>query len=686
MRTTSQTWLGQILLGALLLAGILVAPQAASAADSCDDTVVDTTAANSLDTAKIESASTRLQNEGADVRVRAFQNAPGGSLDRYLKNQVAACDSWQDNSGAVLKGNMIVFLFSMDHKSAIFFGSNWHGELDSRVDGILANDMNENLRAGKFTDSITESEAGVYDALTGASDQSGSQSSGPTVSTGAAKAFGKVVLIILAVGLLIAAGFLLVSMRNRARERERQRQLAYAAATEKVDKAIMGMGSLNLLNATNLYQIAVTDLNEADSAQLTKLKDRVAADYGQALNAELPVLLKEATRDECDAASQSADGVLALVTTAQASITEFEEQCNQFIDKIQRAPAQLTELEEQYTALMQAQAELAQQGYRHEESKVLQTVRTLLDEATRQIQAKHYGQALDELDKSSELCSEVNGRLTKLRNIRSEQASRSIQLMAALTGARQQVADGSATLAFLRNHYDSSCWQDLSREQDEAVELCDDADRALRMAGQFSTMESQRWDTAADQLDSAKQAIRGAQKFPELAESRVRELEDLVQNTSDAMSLLLEDITQAREDIAELRGKQKGRLDKLKEIQITASDLDRRLYAPTPKYFEIAESIKALKQSVADILKKAQAAHDKIVAEERREAREAAAARNRSSSYGSDNSFATGYVMGGLTNSNTNYGGGGGGGFDFGGGASGGWGGGDAGGGASGGW
>lgn len=132
--------------------------QAAHAEDpaTCTAPVVDTTSAQVLDVPKVEAAISEANKTGADIYVRAFQTVPSGSLDAYWQASVSDCANWRNGTGAnaVPKGNMVLVAFSMDHKSAVFYGPAYNQTIGDGAATNVRNEMNGFLKGGDFTGGV----------------------------------------------------------------------------------------------------------------------------------------------------------------------------------------------------------------------------------------------------------------------------------------------------------------------------------------------------------------------------------------------------------------------------------------------------------------------------------------------------------------------------------------------------
>ena len=137
-------------------------PARAAAPSACNTQIIDDTPGTVLRSdGNVAQAMAQLEAKGADVRIRVLTAAPGGSLDAYEASQVRDCPSWSLNGG--IKPNLVVFLVSLDHQDAVFYGANY-SRLQGHVDQIRA-DMGGDFRSGDFAAGIAQGEQETYSAL-----------------------------------------------------------------------------------------------------------------------------------------------------------------------------------------------------------------------------------------------------------------------------------------------------------------------------------------------------------------------------------------------------------------------------------------------------------------------------------------------------------------------------------------
>lgn len=118
----------------------------------CNQQVLDLTAEQVLkgDTT-IDPVVKELDSQGVDVRVRMFDDPPGGSLDAYEATQIKTCPSWGVDGH--IKPNLVVVLVTLEHHDAIFYGKNFASTMESEVDSIRGS-MRDPYQKGHYAEAI----------------------------------------------------------------------------------------------------------------------------------------------------------------------------------------------------------------------------------------------------------------------------------------------------------------------------------------------------------------------------------------------------------------------------------------------------------------------------------------------------------------------------------------------------
>lgn len=196
---------------------------------SCSSKVVDQTSDKVLDIPLVEQSIQNAERFGADIYVRAFDTAPYESLDEYWKQGLRDCSNWSAYNGSEPKPNIVLLSFSLDRKSAVFYGANYGERLRSEIDGIRSS-MSPHFRDGDFTAGITTALSGIETSL---DPSTSSNSGGSSVSVGTFfKWVGWILLGIVTIIAAILAVILVVRYSQARKDRLREHERAVKAQAE----------------------------------------------------------------------------------------------------------------------------------------------------------------------------------------------------------------------------------------------------------------------------------------------------------------------------------------------------------------------------------------------------------------------------------------------------------------------
>lgn len=676
----------------LCVSGAFMSAPAANAAsnDTCSAKVVDQTKGHVLNVSKVQSAVTKLDNEhGTDTYVRAFQSAPSGSLDAYWASQVRACQNWALDGKP--KGNVVLVVFSMDHKSAIFYGSNFHEELDHKVDGIRS-DMGDDFRAGNFTAGVATALDGIDHAMT------------PFKMPGWV---GKAVLVLFVLVALILIGFILVRIGRSARKRKAKLAAAKTAAIKARDFAsdpvTAVIGSSETRDITSLLEIARSGLNNETRRQLDELWNKVQVSTQAVVNCmgklEGPAYDPDRpqTLERYEEIKDGYNEVLEFANSAKSELDAVENRCNEVIERINNINPLREQLEGESTRLKNLRSALVAEGFKVPFDDQTSQLDQLLREVVRQTELKQPGQALDELDAAEKLAAKIGQRLAKLRTDRDKITKRCDELTGNLSKVDRLVEGAKVVLGNLQQRFGDECVQDIMADVSRADASAARAREELDRAGKSASMRRQDWDNAQDALNQTARLSNESIRSCEAIAARRESLERLAQSLVADVDQLINQIDRADSQMRGYRGSNRARRQSLAKIRTAMVDLQGQLNAGSqPNYLTIGAAYDSAKGRVTKLQRAAKSEHDQIVADERRREREEREAedRRRRNSYGNSGyggSFAGGaaggyfgstYGNSSSSSSDSSFGGGS---SDFGGGSSGNWSG-DSGGGSSGGW
>lgn len=587
-----------------LIAVVIVAfvlSSAAQAADHCDDVFVDQTRDQVLhDRARIDAATARLENLGADIRIRAYDAAPGGNLDAYEASQVSSCASWRGPDGQT-KGNLVVLLFSMDHQSAIFYGSNWHPSLDRNVDRVRADAMNPQLRAGKFADGVARAEDELFRLMDHQlhPEESGSPWPGAMLLLAIAAAYG---------------GWFLKRRRDNRQVRESERSVAKAAALRERDEAVDALLALDSADDVHRHvKILVGNLNPQDAAALNMTWKTAEAAVNAAFTEHGQITDdgdrydpdRWHTREEYRDIAAAYEQVKTSAVAAAALLRATGEQCDQLREEMAHAPEALAHLKGKRSAISQTDQRLQSEGYLTSIASSLHLANRALSTAEKQLDEHQAGQAIVSLRQAQKAYSTLEKYLDGLPALPRELAIRHKELEAELSTTEQSVALTQAWLDEMGRTYCRACWDDVMQEFSRAAAGLVRARAELDPAQDDISMQSQRWEQGEDRLISA-QTLLDAYAEARVAVAERRELlDDLARTAGARVESLRADDREARTEIASLRGDQARYLQQLNSWTDRAEALEDELRSPQPDYLTIEAELRAISNGLREAVEEA---------------------------------------------------------------------------------
>lgn len=673
--------------------GLLVAPASVYAADQCSEVIVDTTNDQVLnDRAELLAAVKRLENVGADVRIRAFQSAPSGGLDGYRSEQVRSCPDWQ-SPGGTIKHNLVVYLFSLDRKSAIFYGSNWQSAMNKNVDRIRADYMNAQFKLGNFSAGITKSMAETYQVMNEQLHPSPAKAgSGRSIGDSeGGKIFVWLLVAIVALIVLVIAGFGVRHLLNVRKQRQEELLEAERQAKRVYEEATSAIADLDTSTAERSVILVTTNLNVTDAAQVFGLWDTVKATEAQVVvlsnTLSMDNLANDPTHPQTLAGYRriyaSYTELLSKVKETTDAVSVVEQRCDALRKEMEEAPETLESLKVRLVETRQLAESLRDEGYKIVANEQLfAEVDTRLVAAEGHLATSHYGFAIGELEEADKLLQEILAQLRFLQERRNRLVERLASLTDSLDASRAGVQETQSVMDNMARRYSRSCWGDLVLPNGVSPEV---AQSHLAEAEFCVSMEKQEWGQTEQWLDKAEAVVRELSKFSSDVETRHQELGQI----AEASTGTIEDLGSRAETIMarieSLRGKQDRNLDALQGIQVRIRGLRDDVTQPTPDYLLFRETVELIGNKMSEVEASAARVDKRVRDDEEDAARRARQARHRSSS--SSSAFIGGSdSFGGSFGSFGSYGGSSGGSSsDFGGGSSGSWGGGD-GGGSSGSW
>lgn len=677
-----------------------VSPAAADT-DICNVLIIDETSNQVLDTAAIEEASAELENLGADVRIRAFDVAPLGNLDSYRDEQMNSCSSWRSASGD-LKDNLLVFAFSLDRESAIYYGGNFEQSLQSEVDRIRNDHMNAHFRADDFTRGITAAEeesARMIEAHLYPSNET-SESGGGSDFGPAAIIFAWIFGAIVAFVILCIVIRVLWQWRQRVLARRLEREKAKVAATKAHDNCDVYAAKWDLSHDTlaRSVQLLQGQLPSDDAEELQTLLDAAESAHATAVTQHSDIQHKGMNFDPsrphdteryCEIARLYGEAG-SQYETALANLDRLDRLTAKLQRDIEQAPVILAELEDSHEAADARCDSLIDEGYRVDRTEV-DAALLELNEAQRHIEGRRPGNALTHLDKAHQLLSSKAAQLDALVRRHSDLQRDLDSLADVYSGAADSLRVAKIGLTSFEEQDHPSCREGLADKVDPLDEVLAEMRHNMADAKACVSMERQDWDEAERLIRQVRSLAERVRSDSAVVTERWAKLEALLVSLPEQLSKIKQRIGAHLRKIRTLKGSQENYERTLEACLTEVTQLQSELADEMPEYFALEGKVADLAKRVSSAVSRSNDADNAVKRKLRRKKEEEdrkrrAARRRRSSSYGSSSS---GLGLGSSFGGSSGFGSSGGSSDSWGSGSSGGssdgWGGGSSG-GSSGGW
>lgn len=428
-----------------LLSVLFLMPAIASADTlDCNSTITDATSDRVLDVNKVQSAVNSFVTEhpGADVYVRAFQNTPGGNTDAFWKQGLQQCSNWSNPTSNEPKSNIIMVVFGLDRKSALFYGGNY-STLSSSIDTIRGNDMNANLRSAQYTTAVTASLASMSSVLNGRSVGSGNNAKevdGGTILTVLLWIFG----VIAVIGAIIGIGYGIyryADARVARREAEEERQKAQAKARDAKKAASIQITNAKtdqelrnqfLITTGGLPAVMVTEHQKAFNSIDHSCDEQIEmfSNLGQDPTTDIDVVLTQEAYEQLEQQYQTIANKLAAAAMAFEQLFANIEQDKSALTPEARA-ARWTGVNDCVNHLV-AQVDTCGQTFD------VTPVREKLSKLQQQIDSAH--EHLDNTEKATDSYNEL-GKLESIADNLSDEVRQLMADRARITEARLTIAE-----------------------------------------------------------------------------------------------------------------------------------------------------------------------------------------------------------------------------------------------------
>jgi uncharacterized membrane protein YgcG len=588
---------------------------------------VDNTKNHVLDRATVQAEIANLQaHYDVDVYVRGFEDStvlPGGSLDGYAADQVSQCTNWRSPEGKA-KGNLILVLFSMDHKSTLFAGVNFAQTLNQDTLGkIRVNKLNSQFREGDFTAGVTDALNAMGDRIGGKTDDSNGTSIHPnwrligTITGGIVAGLMLIVLLIVAyvrTQSWLRANTARKTKRQEAIDKKSDVALAYLDLSEQME-------SLGVTVPTALQIVAGKDADAIDDLCI-KVKaafEGFDAAWSSAISSSEndPTLRRDL---------QGYDKNLTFWTELAAQhaalledVNKLQALCDGIEAKKQEATKKLGDQRERCASLRQSNDLLEPQGFHRLDTEFQATAPGRLDAIQELINAKRYAEALELLDTFNTERKKLQDATTNLPAHRNELLTRAAETRTEWSAASDMLQNAEAAVKTLERTSSTSCWQPASSQIDAANAKHAACESKIDEAEAALTMESQQWDEAVRLLDGVDAAVKDVQSECQSAQTHVKRIKQIAENASANLDTIEDTLSQAISQVREFEGNQSGyvvTLETIRDDDIPALDALRE--GGRPDFEAFATELKRVTDRMRDTIKEASDEHNRSVRKHQR--------------------------------------------------------------------
>jgi uncharacterized membrane protein YgcG len=586
----------------------------ATAGTDCNALVLD--GAHVLSGPSVLSAAQRLQRLAGDVRVRTIETfAPFGTIDQYEANLLSQCPSWQATDGG-MKNNLVVVMMSLaEHKTGIYYGSQWGEALDSAYLTIQTDSMNPRFRDGDFTSGMT---AGLNALRQTVNNQLHPQPVTPQ-QVADYSWIGKTILAI--VGIALVWWLLLVGTRALpARYQARARRRASRQEAQQLRNQLQTM-VLNLDPAVTTLHSALDTMEEhvdpqtfaglrASVQQLRTMVSSVTLAYGtiDLQNPDRPVLSELEYRQMATAART----VLDQATAALRLAGTLSEQLDELRDLLNRASELLTGAQQKITAATAQVASVTATGLLVPSAEpLLSEARTLVSQAVAAQGAQRRVDAGRLAKQAGALAEQV---MLDAATLRETQRALAQEIRDLRAGADEFARDAQPRFARAMEESASNgrtALQSVEAQAGESRRCLEQMRTVLIEAEQATSLTAQDWERAKTLIADAKQLLHTARGLIQSTEDLLETLRLAKTALPGAIAPTLREVENARLyieqhpdgiSVASLNIPLKEATQKLLQLQ---ADLTER----QPDYLRIDSALKETSAAVADILKSAKRQH-----------------------------------------------------------------------------
>jgi uncharacterized membrane protein YgcG len=602
----------------LLAATAVPAWGAPGKAATCDLVVIDH--ADVLDDPVVRRAARKVQAQAADVRVVAYDEVPGGNLDKHMTTEKNRCASWQ-GARSRWKNNLVVVAVSVgDRRSGIYYAKTFGADLDSRWRRIQANRMNPRFARGDYTGGMVAALTDIAKALDPNVSQPLPAQPRPAAPRPVAPPRRPVVpepapvetsawVLAVPVGAGGVAGLTWagVAGRRRLRTRAAARSAAVAAADA------MGQAFVTLDAAKGFTRARVEALPRVEDVKVSAARDAYAAtaeqvravmttyvDLAEAHQAESLTRMSTA---EATTAEHTLRGVVATMEQLTADLAAVEHRLDEIAQLTHTLPGRIEMVRGLVGQVRGLLPERESEGFHVDgHAARLPGIERRCDQAADLFDAQRVGDAAATLDDAALVAESVHAAVEGLPARQQQLRTDLDALRAAGQRCRSLLEDADSVLVELEAAQHASCTDDVRASIDRTRARLAGLPALLDKVDRASSMEVQDFATAEEAAQTAERLTAEVEAACAAPTRRREELTILArtlpvtrEEVASALARLRDSVTSNVEAV--------GFLDEPVRVDVLLHDLDDvtdELGRPQPRLLRAEETLSRLGADVSD--------------------------------------------------------------------------------------
>lgn len=602
---------------------IVLINNSAAYAQNCDDFVIDEAGIFGREMARVESAARKLQNIGAEPRIRTFNS--GRNLDIIQKQLENNCLSWQSADGG-RKNNLIVLMISVkDRQFGFYAGEQWRNALEAQYIRIENDFMVPRFRDGDFAggfiagiDQMTKIiEAKVNSPAPGLPPtviiEKQVVPSKPVDLSGLWSVLGWLIGLSAAAGL----GFLLWQLKLKSERRRAAQQKAIVrkqAASARVNELNTATSELESSLENLQKHVCENDLKplKLSLSKTKSLVENATIKYSDANKSAGDPSRQGLSKAEYESAERSFDDVINSLEEARQSLKGSETSLHDLQQFITDTPKLLQEAE---TAVSNASANIEnaqKNGFKTISlDSSLNEAGEFLKKAKESLEKKDFNTAARFGTNSKNLSLAVAKTASGLREKKQTLDENISHLNSQLEQIVKAVASGKSAFERISFKYSPSSWQSIRGNGTETEERIEWTRNALKEAGSLSSMENQKWDETEKLISEINERLAEADSF-------MRSIIALEKNLIAAEKDAPTEIDAAKSDIEKAWGYVKRHdddipesyEDALREAESVLQKARSELAQHQPDYLQVVKLAKTANDSADSILDKSRSDYE----------------------------------------------------------------------------